>query len=168
MQHCALFSVFFGAQAVLKPEIKLNPALPGPYFRGTNIQHHHHHHHHHHHRLLLAVFDPPIDPCNVRFAMPWSNHSHSFRLAVQPLQRTWNLAATTFQRHPFLIKTLSSGVGFAVGDGLTQLGLRRGTEPYDWERTGKMGAAGLAVAGPVGYLFILWMEGNIMIAAPAR
>ena len=87
---------------------------------------------------------------------------------TRPLQRVWNASVGTFQRHPFLVKTLSSGVGFAFGDALTQAATRREDDPYDWRRTAAMAGAGLAVAGPVGYGFIIWMEGHVMTAAPAR
>lgn len=102
---------------------------------------------------------------------------------ARPAQRLATAASTAFQRHPLLIKTVASGVGFAFGDLLFQLGsaaaARARAKPappspplgaqlrgLDWRRAGLMGAAGLAVAGPVGYAFILWMEGNIMTSAP--
>lgn len=85
---------------------------------------------------------------------------------VQPLAKVVHAAVRTFQKHPFLVKTLSSGAGFAVGDSLTQMATRRAGEPYDWPRTAAMGAAGLGVAGPLGYLLIVWMEGHIMPHAP--
>lgn len=94
---------------------------------------------------------------------------HAARVSfLQPFKHCFNLGVRTFQRHPFLVKTLSSGVGFAVGDSLTQLATRRKDEPYDWPRTTAMGAAGLLAAGPLGYLLIVWMEGNIMPSAPTR
>ena len=87
---------------------------------------------------------------------------------VQPFVKAINLGVRTFQKHPFLVKTLTSGVGFAVGDSLTQLATRREGEPYDWPRTAAMGAAGVGVAGPLGFLLIVWMESNIMPATPTR
>ena len=87
---------------------------------------------------------------------------------IAPFIKTWNFGVGTFQKHPFLVKTVTSGIGFAVGDSFTQLAIRREGEPYDWPRTLAMGAAGLTVAGPIGYLFIIWMEGNIMPTAAAR
>ena len=87
---------------------------------------------------------------------------------TRPLQRCWNAGVRTFQRHPFLVKTLSSGVGFAFGDALTQAAMRREQERYDWKRTVAMGAAGLCAAGPLGYGLIIWMEGNIMPGSPTR
>ncbi|KAI3433321.1 hypothetical protein D9Q98_003139 [Chlorella vulgaris] len=85
------------------------------------------------------------------------------RLA-RPVQRLWGSASKTISRHPFLLKTVTSGIGFGFGDVLFQLGTRR--RPLDWRRTAAMGAAGLAVGGPVGYYFIMWMERNIMTSAP--
>lgn len=94
---------------------------------------------------------------------------HAARFSfTRPLAQIWNAGVRTFQRHPLLVKTLSSGVGFAVGDSLTQLAIRREGEPYDWPRTAAMGAAGLGVAGPLGYLLIVWMEGSIMPSNPTR
>ena len=88
------------------------------------------------------------------------------RLA-RPVARLWGAASSTFQKHPLLIKTVSSGFGFAFGDVLFQLGTtRRRGQAMDWRRAAAMGGAGLAVAGPLGYAFILWMEGNLMTAAP--
>jgi hypothetical protein len=87
---------------------------------------------------------------------------------LRPVQRAWNFGASTFQRHPFLVKTISSGIGFAVGDGITQLGLRKKGDAFDWPRNGKMGGAGILAAGPLGYLFIVWMEAHIMPGAPTR
>ena len=99
-------------------------------------------------------------------------HSHPLSLGgrlARPVQRLADAAGRTFQRHPFLIKTVSSGFGFAFGDALFQLGTtRRQGKPLDWRRTAAMGGAGLAVAGPVGYYFLMWMEGNIMTSAPYR
>lgn len=93
----------------------------------------------------------------------------SLRLSItQPIRNVANVGIQVFQRHPFLVKTLSSGVGFAFGDGITQLLTRRDQDPYDWQRTIKMGASGLAIAGPLGYLFIIWMEGNVMPNSPLR
>jgi hypothetical protein len=82
------------------------------------------------------------------------------------VQRLWGSASKTISRHPFLLKTVTSGIGFGFGDVLFQLGTRR--RPLDWRRTAAMGAAGLAVGGPVGYYFIMWMERNIMTSAPHR
>lgn len=94
---------------------------------------------------------------------------HAARFSfTRPIQQCWNFGVTTFQRHPFLVKSLSSGIGFAVGDSLTQLATRRSDEPYNWPRTAAMGTAGLAVAGPLGFLFIIWMEGHIMPQTPTR
>ena len=87
---------------------------------------------------------------------------------TQPFRQCWNFGLRTFQRHPLLVKTVCSGLGFAVGDSLTQLAIRREGEPYDWPRTAAMGAAGGVVAGPVGYLLIVWMESNILPNAPTR
>jgi len=87
---------------------------------------------------------------------------------VAPLVKTWNVGVGTFQKHPLLVKTVTSGIGFAVGDSFSQLAIRRDKEPYDWPRTIAMGAAGLTVAGPIGYLFIIWMEGNILPTTAAR
>lgn len=96
-------------------------------------------------------------------------HAHAARFPlVQPFIKVLNLGVRTFQRHPFLVKTLTSGVGFAVGDSLTQLATRREGEPYDWPRTVAMGGAGVGVAGPLGFLLIVWMESNIMPTAPTR
>jgi hypothetical protein len=89
----------------------------------------------------------------------------SFPLAA-PLAKVVNAGVRTFQKHPLLIKSLSSGIGFAVGDSFTQLATRRAGEHYDWPRTAVMGAAGLGVAGPLGYLLIVWMEGHIMPHSP--
>ncbi|EFN59223.1 hypothetical protein CHLNCDRAFT_138189 [Chlorella variabilis] len=97
-------------------------------------------------------------------------HSHSLPLGarlVRPVQRLWGTASKAFAQHPFLIKTVSAGFGFAFGDVLFQLGTtRRKGLPLDWRRSAAMGGAGLAAAGPLGYYFIMWMEGNIMTAAP--
>lgn len=87
---------------------------------------------------------------------------------TRPLVVCFNTGVSTFQRHPFLVKTVSSGIGFAVGDAFTQLATRRKEEPYDWARTAAMGGAGLCVAGPLGYGFIVWMEGNVMASASTR
>lgn len=87
--------------------------------------------------------------------------------SLNPVQRCWDLGLRTWQRHPLLVKTVSAAVGFAAGDGLMQLGTRRG-KPYDWARSAKMAAAGGVLAGPLGYVFIVWMEGNVMTAAPTR
>lgn len=99
-------------------------------------------------------------------------HSHSLPLGarlVRPVQRLWGTASKAFAQHPFLIKTVSAGFGFAFGDVLFQLGTtRRKGLPLDWRRSAAMGGAGLAAAGPLGYYFIMWMEGNIMTAAPHR
>ena len=88
--------------------------------------------------------------------------------ATRPLMRVWNAGVGTFQRHPFLVKSVTSGIGFAFGDVLTQMATRRKEDAYDLRRTAAMGAAGLAVAGPLGYGFIVWMEGNVMVHAPTR
>lgn len=94
-------------------------------------------------------------------------HAHAARFPlVQPFIKVFNLGVNTFQRHPFLVKTLTSGVGFAVGDSLTQLATRREGEPYDWPRTVAMGGAGVGIAGPLGFFLIVWMESNIMPTAP--
>lgn len=94
---------------------------------------------------------------------------HAARLSfTQPLRQCWDFGIRTFQRHPFLIKTLSSGVGFAVGDSFAQLATRKKDEPYDWPRTAAIGATGLCVAGPLGYLLIVWMESNILPSVPTR
>jgi hypothetical protein len=99
-------------------------------------------------------------------------HSHSLPLGTRlarPVQRLWGTATRTFAQHPFLIKTVSSGFGFAFGDVLFQMGTtRRKGAPLDLRRAAAMGAAGLAVGGPLGYYFIMWMEGNIMTSAPHR
>lgn len=92
-------------------------------------------------------------------------HAARFSL-LKPFRQIVGFGVRTFQKHPFLVKTLSSGIGFAAGDSLTQLAIRREGEPYDWPRTVAMGTAGLAVAGPLGYLLIVWMEGNILPATP--
>lgn len=78
------------------------------------------------------------------------------------------MAVRTFQRHPFLVKTLTSGVGFAAGDALAQLGTRKPGAKYDWQRTAKMAAAGWVAAGPLGYLFLVWMDKAILPQAAAR
>eukprot|EP00887_Chlorella_sp_A99_P005519 scaffold1.g5519.t1 len=81
---------------------------------------------------------------------------------VRPVRRAWNAASAAFAEHPFLIKTVTSAGGFAFGDMLMQLGSAPRRTPLrqrvDAARTGKMGAAGLVAAGPVGYAFILLME----------
>lgn len=94
--------------------------------------------------------------------------SHSLRFQfTRPVRSLINTSVAVFQKHPFLVKTLSSGVGFAIGDGITQLLTRDSEkEAYDWTRTIKMGSAGLAIAGPLGYLFLIWMEGNLMVHNP--
>jgi hypothetical protein len=85
------------------------------------------------------------------------------------VRHLYRSATKAIAAHPFLIKTVSSGFGFAFGDVLFQLGTtRRKGLPMDWRRSAAMGGAGLAVAGPVGYCFIMWMEGNIMTATPHR
>lgn len=86
---------------------------------------------------------------------------------MQPLQRGIRFATRTFQRHPFLVKTVTCGIGFAFGDILTQLGTRKPGLKYDWPRTAKMAVAGWVAAGPLGYLFLLWMEKNILPKTPA-
>lgn len=112
-------------------------------------------------------------------------HGHSSALSLGahpgPAARLWSCAARTIQQHPFLIKTVTSGFGFAFGDLLFQLGTgaalpwaqpaaadssSKARRPIDWQRAGAMGGAGLAVAGPVGYYFLMWMEANIWTAAP--
>ncbi|KAL4431255.1 hypothetical protein ABPG75_006511 [Micractinium tetrahymenae] len=111
-------------------------------------------------------------------------HGHSSALSLGahpgPAARLWSTAARTLQQHPFLIKTVASGFGFAFGDVLFQLGTgaalpwaqpaasssSRSKAPIDWRRAAAMGGAGLAVAGPVGYYFLMWMEANIWTAAP--
>ena len=67
---------------------------------------------------------------------------------VRPAQRAWGLAARTFQQHPLLVKTVTSGMGFAFGDVLFQLGAAPRGRPrtVDWARAAKMGGAGLAGA----------------------
>ncbi len=100
-------------------------------------------------------------------------HGHSSSLPLggrltNPVQRLWGKATSTVARHPFLIKTVTSGFGFAFGDVLFQLGTRRKGQSLDWRRSAAMGGAGLAVAGPVGFYFIMWMERNIMTSAPHR
>ena len=98
--------------------------------------------------------------------------SHSLSLGgrlARPVRAAWGAASKSFQRHPLLLKTLSSACGFGFGDVLFQLGTtRRKGQPLDWRRSAAMGAAGLVAAGPLGYAFIVWMEGNIMTAAPHR
>jgi len=95
--------------------------------------------------------------------------AYAARLSLtRPLQQLFSFSIRTFQRHPFLVKTLSSGIGFAVGDSLTQLATRRKGELYDWPRTAAIGATGLCIAGPLGYLLIVWMESNILPTAPTR
>ncbi len=63
---------------------------------------------------------------------------------------------------------MTSGIGFAAGDALAQLGARKPGVKYDYARTAKMAVAGWVVAGPLGYLFLMWMEKNIMPHAAAR
>ena len=113
---------------------------------------------------------------------------------VRPAQRALDAAGAAFQRHPFLIKTVTSGIGFAFGDVLFQLGttarprrrpaaaaagqpaaprpapsvVAEALRAVDWRRAGAMGAAGLAVGGPLGYALIVWMERNLFTAAPHR
>lgn len=100
--------------------------------------------------------------------MHWNTHALATQVQ-QPFNRAWGVVTRTWSRNPFLVKTLTSGMGFAFGDVLMQLGTRKHKHhrPLDWQRSAKMGAIGLTVAGPVGFGFILWMEGNIMTAAPA-
>lgn len=113
---------------------------------------------------------------------------------ARPAQRALDAAGAAFQRHPFLIKTVSSAFGFAFGDVLFQLGttarprrrraaaadhppaaahpppnaLVEALHAVDWRRAGAMGGAGLVLAGPLGYALIMWMEGNLFTAAPHR
>lgn len=110
-------------------------------------------------------------------------HGHSSALSLSahpgPAARLWSTAVRTVQQHPFLLKTVSSGFGFAFGDVLFQLGTgaalpwaqpaangSKARRPLDWNRSAAMGGAGLAVAGPVGYYFLMWMESNIWTTAP--
>ncbi|GAB4817567.1 hypothetical protein N2152v2_004613 [Parachlorella kessleri] len=65
------------------------------------------------------------------------------------------------------VKTVTSGIGFAAGDALAQLGSRKRGTPYDYPRTAKMAVAGWVAAGPLGYFFLMWMERNIMPHAAA-
>lgn len=86
---------------------------------------------------------------------------------TRPLVRAWHVGVRTFQKHPLLIKSVTSGIGFAAGDALTQFAMsRKVSQEYDWPRTIAMGTAGLCLAGPLGYGLIVWMEGNIMTSAP--
>lgn len=85
---------------------------------------------------------------------------------LRPFRQCFEFGLRTFQKHPFLVKSISSGIGFAVGDSLTQLATRREGEAYDWNRTLLMGGAGVAVAGPLGFLLIVWMEGHILPQSP--
>lgn len=112
---------------------------------------------------------------------------------TRPAQRALDAAGAAFQRHPFLIKTVSSAFGFAFGDVLFQLGttarpkrrpvaadhppaaahpppnaVAEALQAVDWRRAGAMGGAGLVLAGPLGYALIMWMEGNLFTAAPHR
>lgn len=91
--------------------------------------------------------------------MMHGRHHLSLSQAIKPVRRAWNVCSSTFQRHPFLVKTISSAGGFAFGDVLMQLGSqRRRPLRVDASRAAKMGAAGLLAGGPVGYGFILLME----------
>ena len=99
----------------------------------------------------------------------------------RPVHRLWGSASRAIQRHPLLLKTVSSAVGFAFGDLLFQVGTgaalpwaqppagsaaERRRRPLDWNRAAAMGAAGLFIAGPAGYGFIVWMEANLWKSAP--
>ena len=89
---------------------------------------------------------------------------------TRPVQRLWATTTKAFAQHPFLIKTVSSGFGFAFGDVLFQLGTtRRKGLPLDWRPLGDHGRRGAggwrgrwATASSCGW------RGHVMTAAPHR
>ncbi|KAL6769365.1 hypothetical protein ACKKBG_A30720 [Auxenochlorella protothecoides x Auxenochlorella symbiontica] len=87
-----------------------------------------------------------------------------------PLRRALALGSHLYQRHPLLIKCVTSGIGFAFGDVLTHLAAARARPMtrYSPRRTALMAAAGLCVAGPAGHVFLGWMEQHVMAATPMR
>lgn len=78
-----------------------------------------------------------------------------------PLSALSRNVAQQCQRHPFAAKTVTSAIGFAFGDFLTQLGTRPKGKlsvcRYDYVRTTKMAAAGALIAGPVGLWWLQWL-----------
>jgi protein Mpv17 len=73
----------------------------------------------------------------------------------------WNLYCQSLEKRPLITKSLTSLMGFALGDAIAQASTRPAGGvgwQYDFKRTARMAAFGGLVAGPLGHYWFNFLD----------